>query len=263
MELAVKHIHAAAKAGATYVKFQKRDIETHSLNNPDWSKPHPNPSQSFGATYREHRQALELSSIQHAQLIEECRKAGIKYACSAWDVASAMDLIRLNPDYIKVPSACNGHFQLIRTLLTAYEGEIHVSLGMLSPKERSEIVGITRLHPDRIRLYHCTSGYPVPFGELDLEEIPALAVGDLAPGYSGHHVGIAIDIAAYAKGAQWIERHFTLDKTLKGTDQALSLEPPELAQLVFDLNRVHAASTERTGITAVEQIQREKLRWRV
>lgn len=262
MKMAIESIGAAAKAGASFAKFQKRDNHLHLTRNPDWSKPHPNPSQAFGPTYYEHRRALEFDLLQHKELKQACESHGIGYACSAWDIPSARTIITLEPSYIKVPSASNGHLELIQVLLTEYTGEVHVSLGMATNEERRELIGIAKLHAGRVRLYHCTSGYPVPFGELNLDEIPTLAVGGLEPGYSGHHVGIAIDIAAYSKGATWIERHFTLDRTLKGTDQALSLEPPEMSQLVFDLKRVHAASTERMGITNVEEKQREKLRWR-
>lgn len=261
LELAIRHIHEAAKAGASYVKFQKRDNGAHLLRNPDWNKPHPNPTQAFGPTYYEHRKALEFDGDTHQRLMDECTRAGIRYACSVWDMASAEWIADLKPDYIKVPSASNGNMELIAYLLREFRGEIHVSLGMTTNEERQELIGIAKLHAGRIRLYHCTSGYPVPFGQLDIDEIPSLAVGGLEPGYSGHHVGIAIDIAAYSKGATWIERHFTLDRTLKGTDQALSLEPPELSQLVFDLKRVHAAATKRMGIASVEKAQREKLRW--
>jgi N-acetylneuraminate synthase len=116
-------------------------------------------------------------------------------------------------------------------------------------------------------LYACTSGYPVAFDELCLLEVTRLkqTYGDMVEGiaFSGHHLGIAADIAAQTLGATWIERHFTLDRTMKGTDHAASLEPDGLRRLVRDTRGVAAALTAKSDeILAVEKVQREKLKWR-
>merc|ERR1712050_737609 len=98
---------------------------------------------------------------------------------------------------------------------------------------------------NRVVLYNCTSGYPVPFEDVCLLDIRILhakyAHRVKAIGFSGHHLGIAIDIAAYALGAQWVERHFTKDRTWKGTDHAASLEPAGLSKLCRDLNATYTA----------------------
>lgn len=119
----------------------------------------------------------------------------------------------------------------------------------------------------RLVLYSCTSGYPVPFDQINLLEIDRLKqlyrkkVKDF--GFSGHHLGIAIDQAAYALGATWIERHFTKDRTLKGTDHAASLEPGGLQKLVRDLHATYRALHYKpTDILEIEMAQREKLKYR-
>ena len=117
----------------------------------------------------------------------------------------------------------------------------------------------------RTVLYACTSGYPVPFNELCLLQIRDLLArhGDQvrAVGFSGHHLGIAADVAAYTLGAQWIERHFTLDRTSKGTDHAASLEPDGLRRLVRDLQAISQALAVRDRpILDIEMAQRRKLR---
>ena len=128
-----------------------------------------------------------------------------------------------------------------------YTGEVHISTGMTTPEEINEIV---RFFEEKGRnkdlvIYNCTSGYPVPFPDVCLLEIGRLKekYGDRVKqiGFSGHHLGIAVDIAAYSLGAPVIERHYTLDRTWKGTDHAASLEPMGLRKLSRDLRAVHEA----------------------
>jgi N-acetylneuraminate synthase len=169
---------------------------------------------------------------------------------------------------IKVPSACSTHHALLRLLCGEFGGKIHVSLGMTRRDEIDRIVecvGDAGRAQDLV-LYHCTSGYPVRHDEVHLLEIVRLrdrygaAVGGI--GYSGHHLGIALDVAAYALGAAWFERHFTLDRTLKGTDHAASLEPDGLRRVWRDLNAAHRAMTEKPeGLLPVEEAQWKKLKW--
>lgn len=116
-------------------------------------------------------------------------------------------------------------------------------------------------------LFNCTSGYPVPCKDVCLLEIIRMReqyenrVKTI--GFSGHHLGIAVDIAAYTLGANVIERHYTLDRTWKGTDHAASLEPDSIRRLVRDLNAVHEALTyKESAILPIEQVQRDKLKYR-
>merc|ERR1711881_12134 len=138
-----------------------------------------------------------------------------------------------------------------KVLREEYEGEIHISTGMTKKDEIEQIVkfweeGKGRAK-ERVVLYNCTSGYPVPFEDVCLLDIRLLqqkyAHRVKAIGFSGHHLGIAIDVAAYALGAQWFERHFTKDRTWKGTDHAASLEPTGLQKLCRDLKATHQCMT--------------------
>merc|ERR1712083_1130429 len=119
---------------------------------------------------------------------------------------------------------------------------------------------------NRLFLYNCTSGYPVPFEDVCLLDIRILQQKYQhrvkAIGFSGHHLGIAVDIAAYALGAEWIERHFTKDRTWKGTDHAASLEAAGLTKLVRDLQATYTAlSYKKSDILDLEKEQRAKLKW--
>ena len=136
----------------------------------------------------------------------------------------------------KVPSAVNNNTKLLEWIYKNYNGEIHISLGMTTKKEEDNIIKIARETKkiNKTILYHCVSGYPVEVRELYLLEITNLLnkYGEelKGVGFSGHHTGIAADISAITLGAKYIERHFTLDRTWKGTDHAASLEPDGLRE---------------------------------
>merc|ERR1712137_1472879 len=146
-----------------------------------------------------------------------------------------------------------------------YEGEVHISTGMTTKEEIERIVQFWEQGKgnakERVVLYNCTSGYPVPFQDVRLlQEKYQHRVK--AIGFSGHHLGIAIDIGAYALGAQWVERHFTKDRTWKGTDHAASLETAGLTKLVRDLGAMYTSLTyKKEDILDLEKEMRAKLKW--
>ena len=257
---------AATFARCDYVKFQKRS-NRELLTPEEFAAPHPNPINSYGATYGEHREFLEFDLDQHRQLRQWCAEFGVGYTCSTWDVTSAREIASLEPDYIKIPSACNLDHEMLNYLTSEYAGDIHIALGMTTPAEIDEIVQLLhdRQVTERVVLYACTSGYPVPFDELCLLEIDEITrrFGRQirAVGFSGHHLGIAADIAAYTLGASWIERHFSLDRTWKGTDHSASLEPDGLRRLVRDLHAVERSLTRKEkALLDIEIPQRDKLK---
>jgi N-acetylneuraminate synthase len=267
MEIALELIKVAAVyCKVDFVKFQKR--HPRELLSPDeYSRPHPNPMHAFGSTYGAHREFLEFSVDQHRRLQACCREFGVEYSCSVWDVTSAREIAKLGPPYVKVPSATNMNSELLGCLCGEFGGSIHVSLGMTDREEEERIV---RFFEDQHRqrdlvLYSCTSGYPVPFDDVCLLEITRLrdrwADTVQAIGFSGHHLGIAADVAAAVLGAAWIERHFTLDRTWKGTDHAASLEPDGMRRVARDVRNVTRAMQNKSeGILEIEKAQREKLK---
>jgi len=278
IELAKDLIKTAAQTcGVDIAKFQKR--HNRELLPPEqYDAPHPNPAQAYGETYGAHREALEFDTDQHKDLIDCCAENGIAYSTSVWDVQSAKDIAALNPPMLKIPSATNQHFELQGYLCEHYAGEIHVSTGMSTGPEIETLINFyaERGRAKDLVVYACTSGYPVAFEDLALFEIRSLMdrFGAVVKsiGFSGHHLGIAADIAALAVGRakqadgigtfSHIERHFTLDRTWKGTDHSASLEPDELKQLCRDLRNVDKSlSYKRAEILPVEQVQRDKLKW--
>ncbi len=269
IEIAKEMIKTAAiYCRADVVKFQKR-CNRELLTPEQYNAPHPNPANAYGKTYGEHREFLEFNVEQHAELKKYCEEMGITYSTSVWDLTSAKEITSIHPELIKIPSACNNHYEMLNWLCDNYDGEIHVSLGMTTHEEENQLIELfEKKHRAKdVVLYVCTSGYPVPFEDICLLEISRVMemYGDRVKeiGFSGHHLGIAADVAAYTLGASTIERHYTLDRTWKGTDHAASLEPEGIRKLKRDLVAVHKALTVKPQeILPIEQVQRDKLKYR-
>ena len=251
------------------VKFQKR-TNKELLTPEEYNAPHPHPENSYGATYGLHREALEFTKEQHAVLKKWCEEERLIYSTSTWDLTAAKEIVALNPVLIKVPSACNLDFDMLAYLRDNYKGEVHLSFGMTSKEEEKKIIDFFK-EKNRAKdlvIYACTSGYPVPFEDICLNEITRLKETFGAEvkgiGFSGHHLGIAVDVAALALGAEYFERHFTLDRTWKGTDHAASLEPTGMLKLARDLrNTAKALTSKSEDILDIEKVQRKKLKRKV
>ena len=267
MDIAKELILLAKEAGAGYVKFQKRN-NPELLTQEQYDTPHPVPENSYGSTYGEHREFLEFNVHQNRELKEYCDDLGIVYSTSVWDVTSAKEMITFEPEFLKVPSACNNNFDMLKILRDEFKGQVQLSIGMTS---KEEVEGIVKFFEEtgqaktRLLIYSCTSGYPVPAKDVALLEINWLYdnYGERVHGigFSGHHLGVALDISAYTLGAKWIERHFTKDRSWKGTDHSASLEPQGLQKLVRDLNAAYEALHFKSSeILPIEQVQRDKLK---
>lgn len=268
MKIAKELINMAKIFGnANAVKFQKRN-NRELLTEEQYNAPHPNPINSYGETYGAHREFLEFDVDQHRELKAYCEEVGITYSTSVWETISAKEMASLEPDFIKIPSACNNNFEMLGWLCENYHGEIHISTGMTTKDEIEKLVVFFEGHGrgKDLVVYNCTSGYPVPFEDICLLDI--LKLRDKyedkvkSIGFSGHHLGIAVDVAAFTLGAHVIERHFTLDRTWKGTDHAASLEPMGLRKLCRDLRATHKALTyKKKDILDIEKVQRDKLKY--
>lgn len=269
MEIAKELVKMASiYCKADVVKFQKR-CNRELLTEEQYNAPHPNPANSYGKTYGEHREYLEFNLEQHKELQAFCQECGIEYSTSVWDLTSAKEITSIHPKLIKIPSACNNHYEMLGYLCDHFDGEIHISLGMTTRKEEEELIRFFENagRNKDVVLYNCTSGYPVPFENVCLLEIKRIkdAYGDIVKeiGFSGHHLGIAVDIAAYTLGASTIERHYTLDRTWKGTDHAASLEPEGIRKLKRDLMAAYSAlHYKEKDVLDIEQVQRDKLKYR-
>lgn len=250
------------------VKFQKR-CNKELLSVEQYNAPHPAPYNAYGETYGKHREYLEFDLEQHRQLKKWCDEEGITYGCSVWDLTSAKEIASLNPKFIKIPSASNTNYKMLQWICDHYEGEILISVGMTTKSEEKKIVDFLgkNYRNQDLTIMACTSGYPVPDEEMCLLEITRLqeTYGEWVKniGFSSHHAGIALDVAAYTLGASVIERHFTLNRTWKGTDHAASLEPDGLRRTKRNVMSTMAALTyKKDEILPIEAAQRDKLKYR-
>ena len=266
-EIAKEMIKTAAEyCKVDIVKFQKR-CNKELLSPDEYNAPHPHPENSYGDTYGAHREFLEFTAEQHAMLKKYCEECGVVYSTSVWDLTSAKEIAALEPELIKIPSACNLNKPMLEWLCDNYKGEIHLSFGMTTKEEEERIVSFfeNKNRAKDLVIYNCTSGYPVPFEDICLLELKRMCeqYADCvkAIGFSGHHLGIAVDSAAVALGAQYIERHYTLDRTWKGTDHAASLEPDGVRKLARDCRAVAKALTYKNeDVLDIEKVQRNKLK---
>ena len=248
------------------IKFQKRN-NRELLSEDEFNKPHPNPEHSYGETYGAHRENLEFNIDQHKELKKYCESFNKIYSSSVWDITSANEIASLNPSIIKIPSAMNLNFPLLSHICKIYNGEIHLSLGMTFEKEIAKIIDFfeNKNKLNNLVIYYCKSSYPAYEEKLNLNQISKLKslYGDKIKsiGFSGHHPGISIDVAAYTVGAEYFERHFTLNRTFKGTDHAASLEPDGLRRLVRNLRETKNALSDWDGnLDEEETVQRNKLK---
>lgn len=250
-----------------FVKFQKRN-PMELLGKKKYDLPHPVPANSFGKTYGLHREKLEFNIAQHKKIQSYCKKMRVEYMCSAWDLTSLKQLIGLKVEHIKIPSACNNNQQLLIYLFKNFNGYSHISLGMTTESEEKKIFGLAKKYKKnkKLILYACTSNYPVKHEDICLLEINRLKkkyeTKICAVGFSGHHQGISSDIAAGTLGVKWVERHFTLDRTMKGTDHAASLEPDGARRVKRDLDLLTKSLTYKNKrILNCELEQRKKLKY--
>ncbi len=239
-ETAERMIHAAAECGVAAVKFQKRDNQR--LYSPALlNQPYENEN-SFGPTYGAHREALELTRDDFADLMAASQRVGVACFATAFDEASADMLCELGMPAIKIASG-----GLTDTVLLDHVARLRipmiVSTGGGTFRDIDKAVQTINRHHDQFALLHCTAAYPAEFHELNLRVIPAMLerYPETVIGWSGHDSGIAMAVAAYILGARIIEKHFTLNRAMKGTDHAFSLEPVGMKKLVRDLDRARVA----------------------
>jgi sialic acid synthase len=237
--LAEELVRIAADARADGVKFQKRSLP-HLLTREALETPYVKPS-SFGSTYGEHREKLELSEDVWRRLRDLATELGLVFTGSAWDKPSADFLEELGAPAFKIGSADLTNLDLLEHV--ARKGRpVILSTGMSTIEEVDEAVDRVLRHTDQLILLQCTSIYPTESQDINLRVMQTYRerYGVLV-GFSGHERGIAVSEAAATLGACYVERHFTTDRTLPGPDQALSLEPIGLAKLVRDIRNIEKA----------------------
>ena len=240
VSLAKQLIDAAKESGTDAVKFQKRSIN-RILTKEGLDMPYDNRN-SFGSTYGEHKKVLELSEENYVELFEHSQNAGVDFCASGWDEESIDFLNELGVPFFKMASADLTNIPLLDH--TAQKGNpMFLSTGMANMDQVQQAVDTIMNHNTPLAILQCTSTYPTDFEEIHLNVLSTFqdAFPQAVIGYSGHELGIAIPPVAVALGAKIIERHFTLDRTMKGGDHAASLEPQGFTKMVRDIRHIESA----------------------
>lgn len=257
-------IDAAADAGCHAAKFQRRHNDTlYSRDLLD--KPYEN-LHSYGKTYGEHRQAIELPLSEYPKLKKQADHRGIACFATAFDERSADELMAaIHPPAFKVHSGGLTDMALL-THVAKLGVPVILSTGGGTLREVDTAYARLLAHTSQIALLHCTAAYPCDWADLNLRCIGAMRerYPQAVIGWSGHDSGIAMSVAAYTLGARIVEKHFTLNRAMKGTDHAFSLEPAGMKKLCRDLARAHLAlgdgvkrfyDSERAPIAKMRRVQ--------
>lgn len=235
LDLAKKLVGVAADAGCDAVKFQKRTVEV-VYSPEELAKPRESP---FGKTNGDLKRGLEFSVSEYQQIDQHCRRLNIPWFVSCWDEHSVEEMRRFDLPCFKIASASlTDDSLLLQTRATGIP--VILSTGMSTMEEVDHATGVLGTH-DLVMLHTCST-YPALPDELNLRTLKTLHDRYQVPaGYSGHEAGFSASIAALALGACMIERHITMDCGMWGTDQAVSLEPVQLAELVRQIRLVEQA----------------------
>lgn len=231
LEITRRMIKAAAEAGCNAVKFQKRTPEV-CVPKDQWAIERDTPWGRM--TYIDYRHKIEFDQQDYQEIDDYCKLLGIDWFVSCWDIPSVDFIEQFNPLIYKAASASLTDIELLKKMKSTGKPLI-ISTGMST---MAEITGaIEKIGNDNLLIAHSTSSYPCPPEELNLKMINTLqaAYPENVIGYSGHETGLATTEAAVVLGAAFVERHFTLDRAMWGSDQAASVEPHGMIKLVANI----------------------------
>ena len=237
MEICKKLIDTAAESGCDAVKFQKRTIEkvyTQKFLSSKRESP-------WGNTQRDQKKGLEFNKVDYLEIDRYCKSRNIEWYASAWDIESQVFLRQFDCKYNKIASAMIVYKELLREVAMEKKYTF-ISTGMSEYSHIDDAVKIFRDANCPFELMHTVSTYPMKDEDANLNLIKTLSAKyNCNVGYSGHENGLAISLAAAALGSTSIERHITLDRSMYGSDQAASLEPSGLKQLVGGIRKIENA----------------------
>jgi N-acetylneuraminate synthase len=258
INIAKKLIDASVLAGFDAVKFQKRTIDlVYDKELLDSHRESP-----WGTTQREQKEGLEFTLSDYKEIDSYCKIKNIEWFASAWDLESLNFLDQFNLKYHKVASAMIIDEFFLRAVA---KKKLHtfISTGMSRMKDIEKAISIFREENTSFELMHCFSTYPMNPEDANLSTIKDMKqVFNCDVGYSGHENGLAVSYGAAMLGITSLERHITLDRTMYGSDQAASIEPKGMAELISVINKMHIAMGEvMTGkVLEAELPIAEKLR---
>ena len=243
------------------VKLTKRDL-AEELSASAMAKPYESPH-SFGRTYGEHRQKLELNDEQHFELYQYAKEKGLDFVETLCAIGCLSMLKLFKPDRLKVASRDLTNLPLLNAMAETKIPMV-ISTGMGGEQEIDDALEVITKHHNSVSILHCLSQYPSEYKNINLNSIHYLKqkYSDFEVGYSDHSIGISIPLAAVAMGATTIEKHITLDRTMKGTDQAGSLAPDGMRRMVRDIRNLEMAfgemKKERSEAVSAAKVKLER-----
>lgn len=239
---ALKLIDVAAQAGVDYVKFQT--FKAEKLVSKDAKKAEYQIQNMGGEENSQFMmlKKLELSLQDHEMLIDYCKSKGIQFFSTAFDLDSLQYLKDIGLELVKIPSGEITNLPYLRKAAKLFS-KVILSTGMSTMDDISSAVDVFRAEGiTDITILHCNTEYPTPMEDVNLKAMLAIKEQfQTEIGYSDHTLGIEVTIAAVALGASVIEKHFTLDKTMRGPDHAASLEPKDLIHMVAAIRNIEKA----------------------
>lgn len=245
---------ASKEAGASAVKLQKRFNKTF-YSKKLYDEKYNNPN-SYAESYGEHREFLDFNKEQWKELLEFANENDIVLFSTAFDIESADFLEDLNVPLYKIPSGGLKHIPLIKHV-ASFNKPVIISTGGGTIEDVDRVIEATSEYKDNIVLLQCTAGYPVAWKDLNLNVIKTYRerYPDNVIGLSSHDSGIAMALVAYILGARVIEKHFTLNRANKGTDNPFSLEPQGFKKMVRDIERASLAVGDGVKKTYESEIE--------
>lgn len=257
VDIAKKLIDGAVEANCSAVKFQKRTPEI-CVPKDQWNKPKDTPWGQM--TYMEYKKKTEFGLEEYTEIDRYCKQKGIDWFASCWDEPSVDFIEQFDPPIYKMASASLTDLALLKKVKATGKPYI-ISTGMSTLKEIEDAVKF--LGEDNLLIAHSTSAYPCPPQELNLRMIGTLKkmYPNVPIGYSGHETGLATTIAAVAIGACFVERHYTLDRAMWGSDHAASVEVVGMIKLVKDIRDIEIALGDGQKVVYESELEpRKRLR---
>ena len=259
LKIAKQLIDQSKAAGCDAVKFQKRTIDV--VYSPDvLDQPRESP---WGSTQRDQKMGLEFGVAEYDEINRYCNEVGIIWFASAWDIPSQNFLRRYNCPYNKVASAMTTHVAFLGEVASEKKMTF-ISTGMCTLDDVDHAVKIFRDADCPFVLLHTVSTYPAKESDLNLAVMATLRERYECPvGYSGHEPSVSPSVIAGALGAQVIERHVTLDRSMYGSDQSASLEPAGLLNLVSTIRKISecVGNGEKQVIDAEKEVAKKLRYW--
>ena len=260
LEIAKLLVDKAVEAGTDIIKFQTFKSEKLVSKSAKQAEYQQKNIGKQGGSQLDMLKSLELSEDEHRELLDYCKKNGIRFLSTAFDMDSIEFLHSLNLGLWKIPSGEVTNYPYLRKIAQYHEPVI-LSTGMCEMSDIEVAIKVlveNGLSVDQITVLHCNTEYPTPFKDVNLKAM--LTIGDkfgVKIGYSDHTMGIEVPIAAVALGATIIEKHFTLDKKMEGPDHKASLEPDELKAMVTAIRNIELAFG--TGHKSITESERKNL----